>query len=342
MTDQHETYMRRALELAELGKGDVSPNPLVGCVIVHEGRIIGEGYHEKYGGPHAEPNAIREVNDKSLLAASTLYVTLEPCAHFGKTPPCAHLLAEHKIKQVLIAAVDSNPLVGGKGIEILKKAGVEVVTGVLEKEARWQNRRFFTVMEKERPYIILKWAQTRDGYVARPDYDSKWISNAHSRQLVHRWRAEEAAIMVGTKTAFYDNPRLNVRDWTGRDPLRVFIDKKLTLDTGMHLFDGTQPTICYNTVREEERGNLNYVKLQEDFSIYDILADLHVRKIQSLIVEGGTVLLQHFIANDLWDEVRVFTGNIAFGHGIPAPRMHVIPSQTLDLMGDRLDIYWSN
>lgn len=338
--EKHELYMRRALELAEWGRGSVSPNPLVGCVITVDDQIIGEGYHERFGGPHAELNAIAAVKDSYLLEKATVYVTLEPCAHVGKTPPCADLLVAKKVKEVIIATVDSNPLVEGKGIAKLRDGGIAVKTGVLEKEARSQNRRFFTQIEKKRPYILLKWAQTRDGFVARSDYDSKWISNIHSRQLVHRWRSEEDGVMVGTTTARYDNPRLNVRDWSGRDPLRIVIDKQLTLDPNGYLFDKTQPTICYNLIKEEKLENLLYVQLSPDFQVGDLLADLYRRKVQSVLVEGGSVLLQHFIGQDLWDEARVFTGNITFGSGIPSPHLNSIPNQTLDIMGDRLDVYY--
>lgn len=331
--------MARALELAEWGAGSVSPNPLVGCVIVRDGRIIGEGYHEVYGGPHAEPNAVAAVGDPALLEGSTVYVTLEPCAHYGKTPPCADLLVSKKVQEVVIAARDSNPLVGGKGIDILQTAGISVVAGILEQEARWQNRRFFTAMEKKRPYLILKWAQTRDGYIARPNYDSKWISNPLSRQLVHRWRAEEDAILVGTKTAHYDNPKLNVRDWTGRDPVRIVIDKHLTVDPNSFLFDRTQPTLCYNLLKSEVSENLEFVRMDQSFSLEDLLADLHRRKVQSLIIEGGSHLLQQFIERELWDEARVFTGKIEFGAGIPAPRTGTLPWETRTIEDDRLDLY---
>lgn len=331
--------MRRALELAEWGLGRVSPNPMVGCVVVLEEQIIGEGFHEYYGGPHAEPNALSRIDNPELLANATVYVTLEPCAHFGKTPPCADLLVSKKVKQVVIAARDSNPLVGGKGIEKLQSAGIAVVTGVLEKEARWQNRRFFTAMEKKRPYIILKWAQTLDGFIARTNYDSKWISNPLSRQLVHRWRAEEDAILVATKTAHYDNPRLNVRDWTGKNPIRVVIDKERKLAKDLHLFDQTQPTICYNLLQSEERENLQFVQLEKDFSLEQLLTDLQHRKVQSLIVEGGSQLLHQFILHGLWDEARVFTGNTRFNQGIPAPNLNRIPNETRMIQEDRLDFY---
>lgn len=339
MMELHEKFMRRAIELAELGRGSVSPNPMVGCVIVHDGNIIGEGFHEYYGGPHAEPNAISSIKDPNLIKSSTAYVSLEPCAHWGKTPPCANLLVDVGIKKVVIGAVDSNPLVGGKGIQILREAGVEVISGVLEEKVRTQNIRFFTFMEKKRPYIILKWAQTLDGFVARENYDSKWISNPYSRQLVHKWRSEEDAIMVGTLTAQYDNPKLNVRDWTGKNPIRVVIDRHLNLNPGLFLFDGSQPTLCYNQVKDELEPHSVKIRLREGFDLEDILQDLYERKIQSLIVEGGAQVLKKFLEKELWDEARVFTGNIAFGKGIPSPE---IPGQILkqyDVQGDLLTIW---
>ena len=337
--DRNVQFMKRALELAEWGRGQVSPNPMVGCVIVHDDSIIGEGYHQQYGGPHAEPNAVHTVERPELLKESTVYVTLEPCAHFGKTPPCAQLLIDKHVKKVVVAVKDPNPLVAGRGIQMLRHAGIEVETGLLEQEAAASNKRFFTQIQKKRPYIILKWAQTKDGFVARADYSSKWISNAHSRQLAHRWRAEEDAIMVGTKTAYYDNPRLNTRDWEGKDPVRVVIDKKLTLDSNLHLFDRSQPTICYNLEKDEEEENLSFVKLEQDFGLRDILDDLYRRKVQSLIVEGGSFLLQMFISEELWDEARVFIGDTRFDSGIPAPLLNQKPEEMRDIMGDLLCVY---
>lgn len=331
--------MRRALELAESGRGFVSPNPMVGCVIVRGDRIIGEGFHEIYGGPHAEVNAINAVKNSELLSESTAYVSLEPCAHWGKTPPCANLLVEKGLKKVVIGALDSNPLVVGKGVEILRNAGIEVVTGVLEKESRLQNRRFFTQIEKKRTYVILKWAQSKDGFVARSDYSSKWISNARSRQLVHKWRAEEDAILVGKNTAKYDNPSLTVRDWTGKNPLRLVIDPKLELPENLNLFDQTVPTICYNSVKSQKSENLEFVKLEAGFELREILEDLNSRKIQSLIVEGGSFVLNKFIEEDLWDEARVFTGPTDFGEGISAPTLNLTPTETLSIQEDTLRIY---
>jgi diaminohydroxyphosphoribosylaminopyrimidine deaminase/5-amino-6-(5-phosphoribosylamino)uracil reductase len=339
MSGLDQIFMRRALELAELGRGSVSPNPMVGCVIVLGGKIIGEGYHRAYGGPHAEVNAVNSVADQQLLKEATAYVTLEPCAHWGKTPPCADLLVRKGLKKVVIAAFDSNPLVGGKGIRILKDAGIEVETGVLEKEARQQNRRFFTHIEKQRPYVILKWAQTRDGFVAREDFSSKWISGAQSRQLVHRWRSEEDAILVGKNTALHDNPRLDVRDWVGRDPIRVVLDSKRELPESLHLFDQGIPTLCYNSQKSEVRENLEFVKLEKDFSVLEILQDLHSRKIQSLIVEGGSTVLNQFISCGLWDEARVFTAKARFETGIAAPTLNQNPTETLTIGEDILNIY---
>lgn len=335
----HLLYMRRAIELAELGRGYVSPNPMVGCVIVHEGILIGEGWHKEYGGPHAEVNAILSVENQDLLRESTVYVSLEPCAHWGKTPPCANLLAEKGVKRVLIAATDSNPLVGGKGIQILKNAGIEVATGIFEDEARWQNRRFFTQIEKQRPYVILKWAQTLDGFVARENFDSKWISNSQSRQLVHKWRAEEDAILVGKNTAAHDNPRLNVRDWVGKNPIRIVLDTHLNLTMDLNLFDQKIPTLIFNTIQNSSKNNLEWIKL-EDLRPESILEILHSRKIQSLIIEGGSLVLHQFIQAGLWDEARVFTSLNTFERGIPAPILNQTPTETLSIGTDRLDIYY--
>lgn len=339
MSGEEQCYMRRALELAGQGLGSVSPNPMVGCVIVHDGKIIGEGYHETYGGPHAEVNAVNSVSDPELLQRATAYVTLEPCAHWGKTPPCADLLVEKGLKKVVIATYDSNPLVGGKGIEILKTAGIKVETGVLEQKARWQNRRFFTQIEKKRPYVVLKWAQTQDGFVARTDYSSKWISGPQSRQLVHKWRAEEDAILIGKNTALHDNPRLDVRDWVGRNPIRIVLDSRLELPDTLNLFDGSIQTLCYNSKKVETSENLEFVKTEIGFTVTKLLEDLQSRKIQSLLVEGGSHVLAQFIASGLWDEARVFTGKTRFGEGIPAPYLNQNPSETLTIGEDILTVY---
>ncbi|MES2732035.1 MAG: bifunctional diaminohydroxyphosphoribosylaminopyrimidine deaminase/5-amino-6-(5-phosphoribosylamino)uracil reductase RibD [Bacteroidota bacterium] len=332
-----EIYMQRALELAVLGSGYVSPNPMVGCVIVHQGKIIGEGWHKCYGESHAEVNAVRSVADKTLLPEATAYVTLEPCSHHGKTPPCADLLIQHRLKRVVISNVDTNPLVGGQGIIKLQQAGIEVTTGILEAQGRLLNSRFFTFMEKKRPYLLLKWAETADGFIARPNYDSKWISSELSRKLVHQWRAQEDGVLVGTRTALYDNPKLNVRDWQGRNPVRMVIDTQLQLPSTLHLFDHSQLTLCFNHLKEESQENLEYIKIKPEHEILpQILKNLHERKVQSLIVEGGSQLLNSFIQLDLWDEVRLFRSRQLFEEGIKAPLFNGLLSEHSYLYEDEL------
>ncbi|PIB36333.1 riboflavin biosynthesis protein RibD [Reichenbachiella sp. 5M10] len=336
-SDQY--FMQRAFELAEKGRGSVSPNPMVGCVIVYEGRIIGEGWHQKYGEEHAEVNAVNSVDKKSLLSQSTVYVTLEPCAHQGKTPPCADLLIKHQVKRVVIANQDPFPLVNGGGIDKLTHAGIEVQVGILEEVGEELNCRFFHFVRYQRPYVILKWAQTADGFVARENYDSRWISNGYSRQLVHRWRAEEDAILVGKNTVMYDNPTLNVRDWVGRDPLRVFMDRNLELGSGYKIMDQSIPTICYNTLRSSKSDNLEYVKLDASDGMSAVLTDLAKRKVQSLIVEGGSAVLHAFIEQGLWNEARVFISESNFKKGILAPRLIGDQLSSQDIEEDKLVIF---
>ena len=331
-------YMKRALELANNGAGYVSPNPLVGCVIVHEDRIVGEGWHKKYGEAHAEVNAIKAVDDKTILKDSTLYVNLEPCSHQGKTPPCADLIIQQGIQKVIIANRDNNPLVGGMGIKKLRDAGITVITDILSKEGQDLNKRFFTYMEKQRPYIILKWAETSDGFMARKNNDSRWISDEYSRQLVHKWRSEEDAVLVGSGTAWHDNPMLNVRDWSGRDPVRVVIDRYLKLGPNQHLFNHTQRTICYNLVKEEADENLIYVRLKPEHFIESMIQHLYSQKIQSVIVEGGGKILTSFIQTNLWDEARIFVSPQKFTSGIPAPQISGLLKQTHKLDNDWLKI----
>jgi len=335
-----EFFMQRALELAQLGVGQVSPNPRVGCVVVHDNRIIGEGWHQKFGEPHAEVNAINSVKDQSLLRESTVYVNLEPCSHFGKTPPCADLLVKHHVKKVVVCNLDSNPLVQGQGINKLKDAGIEVLTGVLEKEGRELNKRFFTFIEKQRPYIILKWAQTSDGFVAQNNFESKWISNEFSRQLVHRWRGEEDAVLVGTRTASHDDPELTVRDWTGRNPTRIVIDRFLRLNSHLKLFNKKEKTICYNVLKHEEHKNLLLLRINEENFLKELVHDLFKRNIQSLIVEGGAQTLQLFIDANLWDEARLFTSTRTFGEGIGAPSLSGKLGAQQDVDSDRLEYFY--
>lgn len=337
--------MRRCLELALNGKGSVSPNPLVGSVIVYEGTIIGEGWHRIYGGPHAEVNAIDSVDDPELLQRSTLYVNLEPCSHWGKTPPCADLIIEKKIPRVVIGCQDTNTAVDGKGIQKLRDAGIDVTVGVLEEEALELNARFFTFQREKRPYIILKWAQTRDAFIARPDYTSKWITTPASRQLVHQWRAEEDAVMVGTNTAFYDNPQLTCRTAPGKDPMRLVIDRQGRLPQTHYLFDGCAPTYIFTDKPFPTRPNVEAVTdvhFIDDLFVGDIQKWMYGKNIQSVIIEGGAHLLQTFIAAGAWDEARVFTGEVFFGDGIAAPHIKTIPSEVYSLGIDNLSLYYRN
>lgn len=336
-----ELFMQRAMELARLGIGQVSPNPLVGCVIVADGKIVGEGWHKKYGEAHAEVNAIANLHDKSVLSQSTVYVNLEPCAHTGKTPPCADMLVREKVKRVVIANVDSNPKVAGAGIRKLMDAGIEVTTGVGEKEGKQLNRRFFAFMEKKRPYVILKWAQTADGFIAHDNYESRWISNEYSRQLAHKWRAEEDAVLVGAKTAAHDNPNLNVREWTGRNPVRVVLDRFLRLSRTLHVFDGKQMTICYNVLKHEEHPNLALVRIDEEGFVSHALQDLYKRDVQSVMVEGGSLTHKLFFDLNLWDEIRVFTSTRCLGSGIAAQPVKGKVFMNERIMTDNLQIFYN-
>ena len=329
-----EQYMLRCLQLAAMGAGQVAPNPMVGAVLVYDERIIGEGYHEKFGEAHAEVNCINSVAevDKKFIEASTLYVSLEPCAHFGKTSPCADLIIKNKILNVVIGCKDSFEAVAGKGIERLIAAGTEVTVGVLENECLELNKRFFTFHEKERPYIILKWAQSSDGKIAplNPPKGGNaeheiatrlLISNEFTNRLVHKWRAEEAAILVGTNTALLDNPALTARLWLGNNPLRLVIDNDLKLPIHLKLFDGTAKTIVFNFIKRAETENLVFYQLKKEVKILTQIATaLYVMNIQSVIVEGGAKLLQSFIDEGLWDEARVICNrDMIIGQGLNAP-----------------------
>lgn len=319
----HETYMQRCFQLAKLGAGNVAPNPMVGAVLVYDNTIIGEGYHQQYGQAHAEVNCINSVKEenRTLIDKSTIYVSLEPCAHYGKTPPCADLIIKHTIPNVVIGCRDSYTEVDGKGIDKLKKAGINVTTGVLEKEAKELNKRFFTFHEKKRPYIILKWAQSSDRMIANADRSRVLISNEYSNRMVHQWRSEEAGILVGTNTALYDNPSLTTRLWPGNNPVRMVIDNKLQLAATLHLFDKAVKTIIFNQVKQEEDGNLLYYKInKEENTLQQIMNALYTMKIQSVIIEGGTKLLQSFINAGFWDEARVITNKqLVIDIGVKAP-----------------------
>lgn len=318
--------MQRCLELAALGMGSVSPNPMVGAVIVHGGRIIGEGYHQRYGEAHAEVNAINSVLSKyddaeELLRDSTIYVSLEPCAHYGKTPPCADLIIKHGIPRVVVGCRDPFEQVDGKGIEKLQQAGIEIIAGVLEAECKWLNRRFFTRVQQKRPYVILKWAQTADGFFAPADKQQLWITGEESRRLVHKWRGEEDAILVGKHTVAIDNPQLNTRYWPGKSPKRVVIDRRLELAASMNIYDQSVETLVFNEVKTDIDGKIKYIALEdfERFVPQYILFQLYLQDIQSVIIEGGAHTLNSFIEAGLWDEARIFAGKAILGKGINAP-----------------------
>ncbi len=316
-----EFYMQKCLELACKGMGNVSPNPMVGSVIVCDDEIIGQGYHQEYGFPHAESNAIAKVKNKLLLSKSTLYVNLEPCAHFGKTPPCSDLIIEYKIPKVVIGCVDSFSEVSGRGIENLQNAGLEVVVGVMEKECKEINKRFFTYHEKKRPYIILKWAESKDGFIA-PLNQSKpfWMTSTESKKLVHKWRAEEDAILVGSITAKKDNPYLTVREEKGKNPIRVVIDKSLNLGKKLNVFNSESETIIFNEIKSYEKPYNKYIKISFKELVENILEELYKLNIHSIIIEGGARTIQSYIDVNLWDEARVFTTEKKLSNGVSAPK----------------------
>ncbi|WP_225036156.1 bifunctional diaminohydroxyphosphoribosylaminopyrimidine deaminase/5-amino-6-(5-phosphoribosylamino)uracil reductase RibD [Winogradskyella sp. SM1960] len=328
----HEIYISRCLQIAKNGLGTTRPNPMVGAVIVYNDSIIGEGFTSKYGGHHAEVNAINSVKDKSLLTKSTLYVTLEPCSHYGKTPPCSDLIVTHNIPNVVIGCVDDNPEVAGKGIAKLKASGCNVTVGVLEAECKAHHKRFFTFHNKKRPYIILKWAETSDGFIAPMTKNKKepvWITNTYSRQLVHKWRAEEQAILVGTNTVIEDNPSLTVRDWAGTHPIRVVLDKRSKLDSTYAVFNDEAKTI---RVTNKNIDFENPVAIQ----IIDLL---YQQNINSIIIEGGAKTLQTFINENLWDEARVFIGNSEFENGTKAPKLKGQLISEYEILDDKLKIF---
>jgi len=343
----HEFYIKRCLELAHLGIGNVSPNPMVGCVIVVNDKIIGEGYHRKYGEAHAEPNAVKNVFDRygndaeSLLQQATAYVNLEPCAHFGKTPPCADLFVKHKLKKVVIGNRDPFSGVDGKGIEKLKNAGIEVASGILEDECKYFNRRFFTRIQKQRPFIILKWAETANGYFATTDGHQKWISGALAKRLAHQWRTEEDAILIGKQTAIMDNPRLTSREWPGKNPVRLVIDKNLQVPQGNHIFNTEAKTIIFNEVKTDVIGNIHYIQM-EDMHFYlaqKIAFQLYLMDIQSVIIEGGANILNQFLDGNLWDEARVFTASNSWESGLRSPIINGHLQEHIQVGSDKLSIY---
>lgn len=334
------------MSIAKKGIGYSRPNPSVGAVIVWNNTIIGEGYTSSYGGNHAEVNAINSVKDKTLLKEATIYVTLEPCSHHGKTPPCADLIIKYQFKKVVIGCIDSNRLVAGKGVERLKKAGVDVLVGVLESECLYHHRRFFTVQEKKRPYIILKWAETKDGFIAPLSKEKQqpvWISNQYSQQLVHQWRSQEHAIMVGTSTVIDDNPTLNVRSWSGQNPVRIVLDRSLRIPKTATIFDKSVQTIVITQVGAKPQQydkNLIFEEIYFSKNIaIQICEVLQKNKIQSVIIEGGLQTLQTFIDEDLWDEARVFIGDKEFKEGVPSPKLNRVTNEEMNLHTDVLKKY---
>lgn len=343
--NMQESYMRRCLELAVLGAGTTSPNPMVGAVIVCDDQIIGEGFTSPYGGAHAEVNAIQQVLDQygdaaaDKLKQSIFYVSLEPCAHYGKTPPCANLIAKYKPKKVYIACLDPFAKVNGKGVEILKNGGIAVEIGLLEQEALWLNRRFLTRVQKNRPYVILKWAESADGYLGK-EGEQVWISNAASKQLVHKWRAEEDAILVGAKTALVDNPSLTVREWNGKNPKRILIDKLLSVPAQSAIFNDEAETIIFNALKTEWSGHNKYIEL-ENYDWYlpqNILYQLYLMDVQSIIIEGGAKTLAMFIEANLWDEARVFKSKRILNGGIKAPQIKGELKEIMKISDDQLEI----
>ncbi len=341
-------FMKRALQLAKNGLGVTAPNPMVGAVIVLNDKIIGEGYTSAYGGAHAEVNAINSVKNKSDLIKATLYVTLEPCSHYGKTPPCADLIIKHNIPNVVIGTMDPHDKVKGKGIARLKNAGCNVTIGFLEEACLEHHKRFITFQQKKRPYIILKWAETMDGFIAplppKRDEEPKpyWISNTFSRQLVHKWRSEEQAILVGTNTVLEDNPKLNVRDWTVKSPIRVIIDRNLKIQGNYHIYDKSVKTIIITEVEDASKqlADIDFETIDFSKNVPEqICRTLHKKNIISILIEGGAQTLQSFIDSNLWDEARIFTGQNTFGEGLKAPKSNGKLHETLKIDSDLLNIY---
>ncbi|HEY1871620.1 MAG TPA: bifunctional diaminohydroxyphosphoribosylaminopyrimidine deaminase/5-amino-6-(5-phosphoribosylamino)uracil reductase RibD [Chitinophagaceae bacterium] len=339
-----ETYMHRCLQLAKLGAGNVAPNPIVGAILVYDERIIGEGYHQQYGAAHAEVNCIASVkeNEKELIPGSTMYVSLEPCVHFGKTPPCADLIIKNKIKNVVIGCRDPFEEVNGKGIEKLQAAGVNVTQNILEKDCKELNKRFFTFQTIHRPYIILKWAQTINGKIAGTSPERLLITNEFTNRLAHKWRSEEAAILVGTNTALMDDPELITRLWIGNNPIRLVVDMDLKLSSSSKIFNQKARTIVFNNSIHEERDNVSFYQVTEDVNlVHQIVNALYQLKIQSVIIEGGAKMLQSFIDEELWDEARVITNNeLIIDRGLDAPKLFFFSKiGQQKILNDQIDFF---
>lgn len=337
----HEFYMRRCLELATKALGETYPNPVVGCVIVYNNEIIGEGYHRKAGGNHAEINAINSVQNPELLKDSTIYVSLEPCSHYGKTPPCANKIVETGFKKVVIGCLDSNKEVNGKGKMILENAGIEVISGILEAESRLINKRFFTIQEKKRPFIVLKWAESADGFLDQ-NFKATPIGNALSRQFVHQLRSQEEAILVGTNTALTDNPSLTTREVIGRNPVRILIDLDLKIPTDFKIFNNEAKTLVFNAKKNETKDNVFYIQITRENLVPDILHHLFDQQVQSVLIEGGAFTLQQFIDLNLWDETITITSeNLYLKTGTAAPHFNANSVQE-NILRDNVIKFYKN
>lgn len=335
-----EVYIQRCIELAGKASGNTYPNPMVGSVIVHEGKIIGEGYHYKAGEPHAEINAINSVKNKNLIPESTIYVSLEPCAHYGKTPPCALKIVELGFKKVVIGAMDSHDKVNGKGKKIIQDAGIEVVSGVLEKECLDLNKRFFTYHQKKRPYIVLKWAESADRFMDK-DFKPTQISNTLTKQFVHQLRSNEHSILIGTMTAMRDNPSLTTREISGRSPIRILIDIDLKVPQHYNIYNNDAETLVFNSIKNDEEGNVKFIKTSRENFIENMLKTLHERQIQSVIVEGGGLVLQQFIDAGLWDEAIVIkNNNLVLENGTKAPKFENEASEIQDFRDNIIEFHF--
>jgi len=328
--EERKRYMARCLQLAEIAGGHVAPNPMVGAVLVCDNNIIGEGYHRHFGEDHAEPNAIRSVKDPELLKRATMYVSLEPCSYYGKTPPCADLIVQSGIPRVVIGTLDPNPKVSGRGVEILRKAGVDVTVGVLEDECRELNKRFFIFQEQKRPYVLLKWAQTQDGFIDRKRTDASEppliISNNITRQLTHKMRSENQAILVGANTVLLDNPSLSVRNWSGKSPVRIAIDRQGRIPDDFNLMDGSIPTLIFTEKEQVSKPHVEFVKINFDADcLKTILHKIYGHNIHSVLIEGGASILNSFIEAGLWDEANIEVSPQRITDGVAAPVLHYQP-----------------
>lgn len=337
-------YIKRCIQLAQNGLGKTYPNPMVGAVIVYNNQIIGEGWHQKAGEPHAEVHAIQSVKNIDLLKNAVLYVSLEPCSHHGKTPPCSDLIIKHKIPKVVLGIQDPFAKVNGLGIQKLQKAGCEVVFSTLHNEAFELNKRFFTFHQKKRPYIILKWAETQDGFIDKfretKQPEINWITGETAQQQVHKWRTEEQSILVGKKTVLHDNPRLNVRSWAGTNPIRIVIDRQLEISRHFKVYDSSQKTIIINQIITKKEGSMHFIKTDFKNLPKEICSILYNQKIQSVIIEGGRYTTQSFIDANLWDEARIFIGAIFFNKGIKSPTLkNQKPISKISLQNDTLLLF---